>query len=58
MEDRKLLRAVRRHGLLSESAHGVPTAMRDEHERGVSWGFFLVVVPVVLCIGVALSVSV
>lgn len=58
MEDRKLLKAVRRHGLSSKSAHGVSAAMRDEHERGVSWGIFLVVVPVVLCIGVALGFGV
>ena len=59
MDDRKLLKAVRRHGLLSKSADGVPTAMRDDKpERGVSWGFFLIVVPVVLCIGVALGFGV
>ena len=58
MEDRKLLTALRRQGLLSKPARGAPTAMHDEHGRGVSWGAFLVVVVGVLGIGVALGFGV
>lgn len=58
MEDRRLLKALRRQGPLSKPAHGAPEAVHDEHGRGVSWAVFLIVVVGVLCIGVALGFGV
>ena len=58
MEDRKLLKTLRRQGLVSKSTPGASAAVHDEHERGVGWGVFLVAVVVVLGIGVALGFGV
>ena len=58
MEDRKLLKVLRRQGLVSKPAPGASAAVHDEHERGVSWGVFLVAVVVVMGIGVALGFGV
>ena len=58
MENRKLLKALRRQGPLSKPPHSTPEAVHDEHGRGVSWAVFLIVVVGVLCIGVALGFGV
>ena len=58
MENQKLLKVLRQQGLVSKPARGASAAVQDEHERGVSWGVFLVAVVVVLGIGVALGFGV